>query len=102
VSPAQLALRRAEACLVERLAHLEAQVAAGNEASWSAYCSTATLAAIAPVTQPGASGELLTTEQMADRLQLSPRTVRRRAQAGKLEPIRMGARGRGALRWPAR
>jgi hypothetical protein len=53
-------------------------------------------------TAPGAGGELLTTRQMAARLQLSPRTLLRRAKAGKAEPIRFGERGRGAVRWAAR
>ena len=101
--PAQLALLRAEARLVDRLQQLEPMLVAGDEASWTAFCQAAgTLAAIAPATQPGVSGEMLTTRQMADRLQLSPRTIRRKAKAGELTPIRMGARGRGALRWPAR
>jgi helix-turn-helix protein len=103
VRPVQLAIARAEARLVERLEQLEAKLDAGDEPSWSAFCeAAATLAAIVPVIQPGASGELLTTRQLADRLPLSPRTIRRKAKAGELAPIRIGARGRGELRWPAR
>ena len=53
-------------------------------------------------TAPGAGGELLTTAQMAARLQIAPKTLLRRAKKGQLEPIRLGQRGRGALRWAAR
>ena len=49
---------------------------------------------------PEVTGRLLTTAELAARLQLSPKTVRRRAKAGQLTPIRFGGRGRGALRWP--
>jgi hypothetical protein len=101
--PVQLAITRAEARLVERLDQLEAKLAAGDESAWCSYCeAAAALAAIAPTTVPGASGELLTTKQMAQRLGIAPKTLLRRAKAGQAEPIRFGERGRAALRWAAR
>ena len=102
MTPARLALVTAEARLVARLQSLDAKLTAGNETAWPDYCQTAAaLAAITPLTLPGASGQLLTTAQLAARMQVSPKTIRRRAKAGELEPVRMGKRGRGALRWPA-
>lgn len=98
--PLTLALQRAQGQLLARLAELEARLAAGDEAAWAPYLATATaLATIGPALAPGAGGQLLTTQELAERLQLSPRTVRRRAKAGQLEPVRLGKRGRGALRW---
>jgi hypothetical protein len=38
---------------------------------------------------------------MAARLQIAPKTLLRRAKKGQAEPIRLGQRGRGALRWAA-
>lgn len=100
---AQLALARAERRLVERLEQLETKLTAGDETVWTEYAHlAAALAALAPATAPGAGGELLTTRQLAERLQVHPKTVLRRAKAGQIEPVRMGQRGRGALRWPAR
>jgi hypothetical protein len=39
---------------------------------------------------------------MADRLQISTKTLLNRAKKGQLEPVRLGQRGRAALRWAAR
>ncbi len=102
MTPAQAALLRAQLRLVERLGELEARLAAGDEDQWPAYCqAAAALAAIAPGTAPEARGQMLTTAELAERLQLSAKTVLRRAKRGELQPVRLGARGRGALRWPA-
>lgn len=95
-------LARAPALLETHLAELEARIRGGDEAAWPAYIETArTLSEVLARIAPGAGGELLTTAQLAARLQVSPRTIRRMMKAGKLRPERMGARGRGALRWPA-
>jgi excisionase family DNA binding protein len=98
----RLALARAERRLAERLCELEMRLDAGESGVWDEYVLAAqTLAAVAPLTTPEAQGKLLTTEQLADRLQVSTRTVRRRAKRGELQPIRLGERGRAALRWKA-
>ncbi|MDO8474583.1 MAG: helix-turn-helix domain-containing protein [Candidatus Rokubacteria bacterium] len=100
--PAQLALARAEQHLIERLGQLEAKVNAGDERAWLEYGQlAAALAAVMPSTAPGANGEMLTTAEMAKRLQLSTRTVLRKVKAGELKPERFGKRGPGALRWSA-
>lgn len=101
MTPAQLALLRGQAQLVDRLAQLEARLAAGEDV-WTLYAEALrTLAAVAPLTTPEARGALLTTRELAERLRISTRTVRRRMQAQQLEPVRLGKRGRAALRWPA-
>lgn len=98
----QVALLQAQGRLIERLERLAPRVAADEEGCWSAYCEAASaLAAIAPVIAPGAGGQMLTTEQLAERLQISPKTLLRRAKKGQVQPLRLAARGRGALRWPA-
>jgi hypothetical protein len=103
MSPARLALRRAEALLVERLKQLELLLDEGDEVAWSRYCESArTLAAIAPQTEPGAGGRLMTTAELADRLHVSTKTVLRRAKNPvALQPVRLAKRGPGALRWTA-
>jgi excisionase family DNA binding protein len=94
-------LARAQRLLEQRLVELEARLAAGEDL-WTAYAEAATaLAAIAPTLAPGQNGQLLTTAELAARLQISVRTLRRRAKSGQLEPVRLGQRGRAALRWPA-
>jgi len=103
MTPAHLALLRAEAHLVERLEQLGPKLITGEPNVWIEYAQTAAaLAAIAPVTAPGANGELLTTAQMAARLAVAPKTLLRRAKRGEITPVRSGQRGRAALRWAAR
>jgi excisionase family DNA binding protein len=95
----QSAWLRAAGRLVARLQSLEERLDAGEDV-WTVYAETVrTLAAVAPLTTPEARGALLTTKQLAERLQVSTRTVRRRAKSGELQPVRMGERGRAALRW---
>lgn len=105
MTPAAVALAHAERRLVERLEQLAARVDAADEAAWDEYSRTAAaLAAIAKETAPGAHGELLTTRELADRLRLSPKVVRRKAARGELggvERIQLARRGPGALRWRA-
>lgn len=98
-----LALGRAERRLIERLEQLEAKLAAGDESAWGAYCeATTALAALATATVPGASGELISTRAMAERMGVAPKTLLRRAKAGQIEPVRLGKRGRAAYRWAVR
>jgi hypothetical protein len=96
------ALARAPRLLDERLDVLEKRIREGDEAAWDPYLQTVqTLTAALAHTAPGAGGEFLTTAQMAARLQIAPKTLLRRAKKGQAEPIRLGQRGRGALRWAA-
>jgi excisionase family DNA binding protein len=103
VTPAQLALRRAEVQLTARLEKLEARLRDDDAAAWGAYCAAAAaLAALAPVLVPGADGRLLTTREMADRLGVSTRTLLRQRKSGKMAALQLGDRGRAALRWAGR
>lgn len=102
--PAQLALARGEARLLERLAELDAQLKGAGEAdTWLEYAQLlAALAAIAPATAPGGLDGLITTRQLAERVGLAPKTVLRRMKQQGVEPVRFAKRGPGALRWSAR
>jgi hypothetical protein len=93
-------LARAPALLETRLAELEARIRGGEETAWPAYLETVrALSEVLARTAPGADGQWLTTAQLAARLQISTRTIRRRMKAGALEPVRLAKRGRAALRW---
>jgi hypothetical protein len=49
---------------------------------------------------PGASGELLTTKELAERIGVSPRMLLKRRKAGQATPaLVLGKRGRAAIRW---
>jgi hypothetical protein len=94
-------LVRAAPLLEKRLGDLEGRIRDGDESCWPEYLATVqALAAALAHTAPGAGGALLTTAQMAARLQISPKALLRRKK--ELEPIRLGKRGRAALRWAAR
>lgn len=104
MKPAHLALIRAERRLVERLEQLEARLDGGDPEAWREYAGMATaLAAIAPQLTPEATGGLLTTRELAERLHVHPKTILRRRKRGELQPAAvLGHRGRAALRWAAR
>jgi len=101
MTPAQCALRRVEARLLAHLDQLEPRLDQGDDL-WPAYCeAAAALAAIVAHTVPGADGHLLTTKELAAALQVSPKTLLRKRQAGRLTAVELGKRGRAALRWRA-
>jgi excisionase family DNA binding protein len=103
MTAAQLALRRAEVRLLARLAVLERSLAADEGTGWPDYLDTLrALAALAPLLVPGADGRALTTAEMAERLGISSRTLRRHRKAGTVEAVQLGERGRAALRWGVR
>jgi hypothetical protein len=92
-------LQTARTLLVARLDVLEARIRGGDETGWTDYLATVnTLVRVRAETVPGAHGELLTSAQLADRLNLSEKTVRRRWKKGQLGP----SFGEGkTLRWRA-
>jgi hypothetical protein len=100
MSPLTVALARAERRLLARLEELDARLD-DDATAWPAYCETAaTLATIAR--QSRENGALLTTGELAERLNVSSKTILRRAKRGELKPaLRAAARGSGALRWRA-
>jgi hypothetical protein len=93
------ARRRIEARILE----LESRLDAGDESLWTPYLQACwTLAQVATVTSPGHGGELLTTKQLAEQMQISPKALLRRRKNGLITPAaELGKRGRGALRWRA-
>jgi hypothetical protein len=97
VTPAALALAEAERRLVARVQQLGAQLDAGED-RWREYVEA--VAALARLLPPERQA-LLTTRAMAEKLDISPRTVRKLGRAGKLEGVRLGKRGTGAIRWRA-
>lgn len=102
MTPAQIALTRAQVRLTERLANLEPRLDAGEDV-WDLYSVAATaLAAIAPHTEPGTGGRLMTTAELAERLDVSSRTIFRRSEKkGAIQPARRVGRGRRSVLWPA-
>jgi excisionase family DNA binding protein len=100
--PALLALRLehgARLCAA-RLADLEDRIAQGDVSAWPDLLATIqALATVLPTLTPGARGELMTTAQMAARLNVSSKTLLRRAKDKGLKPVRLGERGRAAIRW---
>lgn len=83
--------------LAARLEELERRIVGGDETAWAEFRDTAVaLAQVSAQTAPGQAGELLTTAQMAARLNLAPKTLLKRARRGELKP----ALQRGKLiRW---
>ena len=96
-SVAVSAMERAIGLLTSRLAALERRVEQGDDHAWPAYLEAVrTLAAVSPQLAPEHRGALLTTAEMADRLQISPKTLLKRKARGELRP----ALQRGKLiRW---
>jgi hypothetical protein len=92
-----LQLERAARLTSRRLAELEERVQQGDAGAWPDFFSAAqALAALVPVLAPGSRGELLTTAQMAERLNVAPKTLLRRKARGEIRP----ALQRGKLiRW---
>jgi excisionase family DNA binding protein len=96
MTPAALALAEAERRLLARCQELEQHLDAGEDAAWPQYvAAVAALNALVPAERR----PLATTAEMAERLGVAPKTVRKLGRAGKLEGVRFGQRGRGAIRW---
>jgi hypothetical protein len=105
---ARVALAKGEALLLRRLEALQARLEAGDDAAWDEYRDVLrTLAAVAQAATPGAAAECLTTKQMAERLNVSVKTLLRHKAAGKIRPaVEAGGRAKGKggklLRWTGR
>jgi hypothetical protein len=95
------ALKRVPRLLEERLGVLEARLRDGDEAVWSEYLQVVqALTAVLAHAAPGAGGKLLTTRELGQVLGLSPKAILRRRKTGAIGgAVRLGQRGRGALRW---
>jgi excisionase family DNA binding protein len=84
--------------MLARCCALAARLDAGDETAWSDYIATIT---VINALVPAERRPLATTKEMAERLNVTPKTIRRWGRAGKLQHERHGARGTGAIRWRA-
>lgn len=103
VTRAALALTSARRRLEDRVEQLEKRLD-GDNAAWAEYLDAIrTLAALVRASGASAPGEpLLTTRQLAERLQVSEKTVRKLKRQGRLTPVQQFAkRGPAANRWAA-
>jgi hypothetical protein len=102
VTPAHLALVRAVTRFVEKIEKLELHL--DDPESWREYSQLVMiLATIAPQIRPEVTGELLTTEAMAARLGIAPKTLLAKRKKGAITPAKiLGQRGKAAFRWAAR
>ena len=96
--PITLAMIEAEHRLLTRLQELGARLDAGEDHLWTEYLSIITTI---NVLVPAERRPWVTTKEMATKLGVAPKTVRRLGTDGKLEHVRFGARGTGAIRWKA-
>ena len=79
MTPRLLALLGAEPRIIERMSKLAVQLDAGDPAGWIEYSALATaLAALAPALRPEEIAAVLTQKELAERLGVSTRTIRRR------------------------
>ena len=92
-----IVLERSVGLLADRLRSLEARLESGDELAWPEYCETVrTLAAVLPNLTPERRGALLTTAEMAARLNVAPKTLLKHKAQGRVRP----ALQRGKLiRW---
>lgn len=94
---ARVALQKAEKLLVRHVEDLEARVQAGEVALWPDYQEAVkALAAIAPALTLENGGALLKTEEMAQRLNVSVKTLLRHRAKGRIQAA--VAKG-NLLRW---
>jgi hypothetical protein len=92
------ALKHSCGLLLGRLEALEARLEAADDAAWVTYTTTVrALAALLPHVTPGSHGQLMTTREMAARLGIAPKTLL--GKTGIRPAVRLGKRGRGAIRW---
>ena len=96
MTPTALALAEAERRLLARCQELGERVDARDDAAWGEYLGTVS---VLNALIPRERRALMTTQEMASRLNISPRTVRKLGKVGKLEAVRLGKRGPGAIRW---
>ena len=101
VTRAALALTSARRRLEDRVEQLEERLD-GDHAAWSEYLDAVrTLAVLVQASGASATSEpLLTTRQLAERLQVSTKTIRKLKREGRLCPVQqLAKRGLSANRW---
>jgi transcriptional regulator GlxA family with amidase domain len=99
VTPARVALLIAQRHLVERVHQIDETEQQRCSAEFVAVAQALALVVGQLRADPG---EMLTTQEMAERYNVSPKTLRKRAAAGTIAaPVRLAKRGASALRWRA-
>jgi hypothetical protein len=92
--------RRLEPLLVRRISELTMRVEQGDADCWRPLCE-AVLAyqALQVIGQPERQGRPLTTAQMAERLGMTPKSLRRAVEQERIRPaVRVG----NTMRWSGR
>jgi hypothetical protein len=103
MNPGRAALVLAEPRL-DRAEDLRARIDGGDASAWPEYLATIqTLAAVSGRLSSELAGRAMTSTELGERFGLSARTAAKKARAGQLgvTALRLGQRGRGALRWKA-
>ncbi len=81
-------LERGAVLLVARAGELEERVRQGEETLWSEYRETLnTLTKVLDHAAPDRRGEFLTTKEMAQRLNISPKTLLKHKKKGEIRPV---------------
>ena len=107
VDAAALTIERAERRVLARVQALEAQLdATDGDGLWTAYIEAVqALVVLVRDRQKQEPVRLLTTKELAQRMGVNERTIRRQRQAGILSPTFIGdrrsTRGRCLIRWNA-
>ena len=95
-----VALARAARLIETRLLALEERLHDGDDAAWALYVDALKIALdIEARLAPGAHGELISTADLAHRLNVSSKTIARRRKAGALTPALVD--GKRIIRWKA-
>jgi hypothetical protein len=82
-----VALQKAELLVVKRLTNLQGRLQVGDESAWAEFMDTIqALVALLQSLQPENRGAMLTTQEMAARFGISPKTLLRRKAQGDIQP----------------
>ena len=87
MTPVAIQLERSARLLAARLQQLEERLREDDTAMWTEFRETAAaLASVLAHVVPGRRGELLTTAEMAERLNIKPKTLLKRKARGEIRP----------------
>ncbi len=82
-----VALGKAEPFLTKRLGELQERLQAGDDDAWTEFLEVVqTLVAVTQAVKPENGGPMLTTQEMASRLGVAPKTLLRHRAEGKIQP----------------
>jgi hypothetical protein len=85
--PGLVTLQQSEQPLLQRLAQLRERVQSGDESIWPDYLDgIRTLVSLERALAPENRGAMLTTQEMAARFGLTPKSLLRRKASGDIQP----------------